>query len=142
MQWYNWFRVLLYSLNFITDFVTWIVTFYQLMLVVTGVMHEADNAYSIRSTWLCYPLVRFPITAYICDNYYRFCRTLLIYWISCFHFTSFLAGVESGGQCLLNSKVLSCFSGVIMSIRSFFLFLSCSVVESLPPLSMMNVRSR
>ena len=24
-------------------------------------------------------------------------------------------------QCLLNSKVLSCFSGVIMSIRSFFL---------------------
>ena len=36
-----------------TDFVTWIVTFYQLMLVVTGVMHEADNVYSIRRTWLC-----------------------------------------------------------------------------------------
>ena len=35
---------------------------------------------------------------------------------------SFLAGVESTDQCLLNSKVLSCFSGVIMSIRSFFLF--------------------
>ena len=34
---------------------------------------------------------------------------------------SFLAGVESADQCLLNSKVLSCFSGVIMSIRSFFL---------------------
>ena len=33
---------------------------------------------------------------------------------------SFLAGVESTDQCLLNSKVLSCFSGVIMSIRSFF----------------------
>ena len=33
--------------KFITDFVTWIVTFYQLMLVVTGVMHEADNAYLI-----------------------------------------------------------------------------------------------
>ena len=43
-----------------------IVTFYQLMLVVTGVMHEADNAYSIRSTWMCYRLVRFLITAYIC----------------------------------------------------------------------------
>ena len=56
----------LYSLNFITDFVAWIVTFYQLMLVVTGVMHEADNAYSIQSTWLCYRLVRFLITAYIC----------------------------------------------------------------------------
>ena len=39
-----------------------------------------------------------------------------------FIITSFLAGVESGDQCLLNSKVLSCFSGVIMSIRSFFLF--------------------
>ena len=38
-----------------------------------------------------------------------------------FIITSFLAGVESGDQCLLNSKVLSCFSGVIMSIRSFFL---------------------
>ena len=51
---------------FITDFVAWIVTFYQLMLVVMGVMHEADSAYSIRSTWLCYRLVRFLITAYIC----------------------------------------------------------------------------
>ena len=36
------------------------------MLVVMGVMHEADNAYSIRSTWLCYRLVQFLITAYIC----------------------------------------------------------------------------
>ena len=39
-----------------------------------------------------------------------------------FIITSFLASVESGDQCLLNSKVLSCFSGVTMSIRSFFLF--------------------
>ena len=38
-----------------------------------------------------------------------------------FIITSFLAGVESADQCLLNSKVLSCFSGVIVSIRSFFL---------------------
>ena len=41
-----------------------------------------------------------------------------------FIFTSFLAGVESADQCLLNSKVSSCFSGVIMSIRSLFLFVS------------------
>ena len=41
-----------------------------------------------------------------------------------FIITSFLAGAESTDQCLLNSKVLSCFSGVIMSIRSFFLYLS------------------
>ena len=50
---------------FYTDFTTWIVTFYQLMPVVTGVMHEADNTYSIWSTWLCYRLARFLITAYI-----------------------------------------------------------------------------
>ena len=43
MQWYNWFCVFFYSSNSITDFVAWIVTFYQLMLVVMGVMHEADN---------------------------------------------------------------------------------------------------
>ena len=48
---------ILYSLKFITDFVTWIVTFYQLMMVVMGVMHEADSAYSIESTSLCYQLV-------------------------------------------------------------------------------------
>ena len=44
----------------------------------------------------------------------------------------FLSSVESADQCLLNSKVLSCFSGVIMSIRSFFLLLlSSSLVMSL-----------
>ena len=36
----------------------------------------------------------------------------------------FFLGVESGDQCLHNSKVLSCFPGVIMSIRSFFYSLS------------------
>ena len=42
-----------------------------------------------------------------------------------FHYqSSFLAGVEFADQCLINSKVLSCFSGVIMSIRSFFSALS------------------
>ena len=44
---------------------TGFVTFYQLMLVVLDVMHEADTACSIRSNWLCYPLFRFLITAYI-----------------------------------------------------------------------------
>ena len=34
--------------------------------------------------------------------------------------TSFLSGIESGDQCLLNSEILFCFSGVTMSIRSFF----------------------
>ena len=47
-----------------------------------------------------------------------------LYWFTgyvVFIITSFLAGVESADQCLFSSKVLSCFSGVIMSIRSFFL---------------------
>ena len=37
-----------------TDFGTWIVSFNQLMLVVKGVVHEADNAHSIWSSWLCF----------------------------------------------------------------------------------------
>ena len=43
MQWYN----LVFSPFLNTNFVT----FYQLMLVVTGFMHEADYGYSIQSTW-------------------------------------------------------------------------------------------
>ena len=48
-----------------------------------------------------------------------------------FIITSFLAGVESADQCLLNSKVLSCFSGVI--IRLFFLFPYCDTPEQSGP---------
>ena len=49
-----------------------------------------------------------------------------------FIITSFLAGVESADQCLLNSKVLSCFSGVIMSMRSFFLLCYKSIMTIFP----------
>ena len=34
-------------------------------LIIVDYYYEGDNAYSIRSTWLCYRLVRFLITAYI-----------------------------------------------------------------------------
>ena len=34
-----------------------------------------------------------------------------------FIISSFLASVEFGDQCLFNSVVLSCFPGVIMSVR-------------------------
>ena len=37
--------------------------------VVTGVMHEADNVYSIRSTWLCYRLVCILRLAYNGKDY-------------------------------------------------------------------------
>ena len=47
-----------------------------------------------------------------------------------FIITSFLAGVESGDQCLLNSKVLSCFFGghneyKIMQVKPVHYILSC-----------------
>ena len=34
------------------------------MLFVTSVTHEADNAYSIQSSWLCYRRVQFLTEAY------------------------------------------------------------------------------
>ena len=34
------------------------------LLAVTGVMHEADDAYSIRSTWSCYWLDQFLTLAF------------------------------------------------------------------------------
>ena len=40
-------------------FVTWICLNLSWLLAVTGVMHEADDAYSIRSTWSCYWLDQF-----------------------------------------------------------------------------------
>ena len=44
------------------------------------------------------------------------------YWICPFHYHFISCRCWVCRQCLLNSKVLSCFSGVIISIRSFFLF--------------------
>ena len=45
--------------------------------------------------------------------------TDLLHGYVVFIITSFLVGVESEDQCLLNSKVLSRFSGVVMGIRLF-----------------------
>ena len=39
-------------------------------------------------------------------------------WIFRFHYYFIFVGVESGDKCLLNPEALSCFSGVIMGIRS------------------------
>ena len=39
---------------------------FNLLLVIKGVMHEADNTYSIRSTWLCCRLLWFLIPACNC----------------------------------------------------------------------------
>ena len=100
---------------FNTDFVT----FYQLMLVVAGVMHEADNAYSIRNTWLCYRPARFLITRQ---------QHLLIVTADLSHFTDLLGmsfslllhflpvlSLETNVCSIL--KFYPAVSGVIMSIR-------------------------
>ena len=44
--------------------VTWICRYVIRFLAVTGVMHEADDAYSIRSTWSCYWLDQFLTLAF------------------------------------------------------------------------------
>ena len=129
-------------------------------------MHEADDAYSIRSTWSCYWLDQFltlalnililsiftfqwiclpiiflilvgvelplcvVVTILACCVTFSGVKLSIRSFVLFTDFTgyvlfiiaSFLARVESADRCLLNSKVLSCFPGVIMSIRSFFLF--------------------
>ena len=40
-------------------FVAWICLNLDSLLAVTGVLDEADNAYSIQSTWSCYWLDQF-----------------------------------------------------------------------------------
>ena len=64
----TWICHLDLSLGFVTwichldlslGFVTWICLNLNWLLAVTGVMHEADDAYSIRSTWSCYWLDQF-----------------------------------------------------------------------------------
>ena len=123
MQWYNWFWFIFYSLHFITDFVTWMVTFYQLMLVVTGVMHEADS-HLLNPEHLVVlsvgPIPHNSIHLLIITTDF-----VSLYWFTgyvVFIITSFLASVESRYQRLLKSKVLSRFSVVIMSIWPFFFY--------------------
>ena len=93
------------------------------MLAVTGVMHEADNACSIWSNLvvlsaglISHNSIHLLIITTDFVALYRFTGHVL------FIITSFLVSVESRDQCLLNSKVLACFSGVIMSKRSLFFF--------------------
>ena len=78
------------------------------MLVVTGVRHEADNAYSIRSTWLCYWLVRFRFLLIITTD---FVALYLFTGYVVFIIISFLAGVESGDQCLHTLRFILFFWG-------------------------------
>ena len=101
------------SLGFVNTFV-W-------LLVVTVVMHEADDAYSIWSTWSCYWLDQFLTLAL---NTWISSKFSTLYWICLLFIFLILVGV---GLPLCIVVTLSwnanLFSGVKLSIRSFFLFI-------------------
>ena len=71
-------------------FVTWICLNLNWLLAVTGVMHEADDAYSIRSTWSCYWLDQFLTLALN----RLICRFFTLQWICLPIILLILVGVE------------------------------------------------
>ena len=108
-------------------FVTWICLNLNLLLAVTGVMQEADDAYSIWSTWSCYWL----------DQLLTLALNILIlsiFYISMDLSTNYFAhfsGCRASFVCRCHSILECCvtFSAVKLSIRSFvllhrFIFLS------------------
>ena len=101
-------------------FVTWICLNLNWLLPVTGVMHEADDAYSIRSTWSCYWLDQFltlALNILILSNFY------ISMDLSTNYFAHF-SGCWASFVCSCHSILECCvtFSGVKLSIRSFVLF--------------------
>ena len=76
---------------YLHGFVTWICLYLNLLLAVTGVMHEADDAYSIWSTWSCYWLDQFltlALDAWILSKFST------LYWICLLLVFLILVGVE------------------------------------------------
>ena len=90
-------------------------------------MHEADDAYSIWSTWSCYWL----------DQFLTLALNILVLsiftfqWICLSIILLILVGVELP-LCVIVTILECCvtFSGVKLSIRSFVLFLSVSEPRS------------
>ena len=100
-------------------FVTWICLNLNWLLAVTGVMHEAGDAYSIRSTWSCCWLDQFLTLALNI-------LILSIFYISMDLSTNYFAhfsGCWASFVCSCHSILECCvtFSGVKLSIRSFVL---------------------
>ena len=107
-------------------FVAWICLNIHWLLVVTGVMHEADDAYSIWSTWSCYWLDQFlalALSTLILSVFYILLDLSTIYFTHCGGcWTSFVCDCHSILECCV------VFSGVKLSqerlsMRSFNLFL-------------------
>ena len=83
-------------------------------------MHEADNAYSIWSTWLCYWLDQFltlALNTLIMSIFYISLDLSTIYFT---HFSGCWASFVCNCHSILECCVM--FSGVKLSIRSFNLF--------------------
>ena len=108
-------------MDFSLGFVTWICLNLNCLLALTGVMHERDDAYSIRSTWPCYWLYQFLTLAL---------NTLIlsIFYISMHLSTNYSAHFSGCWASLVCSchSILECcvtFSGVKFSIKSSVSFL-------------------
>ena len=115
----------LVSFCYLHGFVAWICLNLNWLLGVTGVMHEADDAYSIRSTWSCYWLDQFLTLALITLILSIFYISLDLSAIYFAHFSgcwaSFVCNCHSIPECCVM------FSGVKLSIRSFVLFICRSL---------------
>ena len=76
---------------YLHGFVTWICLYLSWLLAVAGVMHEANDAYSIWSTWSCYWLDQFltlALDAWILSKFST------LYWICLLLVFLILVGVE------------------------------------------------
>ena len=91
-----------------------------------GVMHEPDNAYSIRSTWSCYWLDQFLTLALNI-------LILLIFYISMdlsINYFAHFSGCRASFVCSCHSILECCVtvSGVKLSIRLFVLSMTMTSV--------------
>ena len=107
-------------MDLLLEFVTWICLNLNRLLAVMGVMHEADDTYSIQSTWSCYWLTQFLTLALNI-------LILLIFYVSMdlsANYISHFGGRRASFVCGCHS-ILECFvmfSVVKLSIRLFVLF--------------------
>ena len=83
-----------------------------------GVMHEADEAYSVRITWSCYWLdqsLTLALDAWILPKFSA------LYWV-CLLFVFLISVGAEHPLCIVvtvSQNAITCFSGVELSIRSF-----------------------
>ena len=106
---------------YLDGFVAWICLNLHWFLAVTGVMHEADDAYSIQSTWSCYwpdQFLTLALNTLILSIFYISLDLFTIYFT---HFSGCWASFVCNCHSILECCVV--FSGVKLSIRSFNLLL-------------------